>query len=1257
MKKIFSLFSLILISSATLFAQNGELQGRVIDSGSKTKEGVTAATVVLFRNGTQVTGTVADFDGNYIIKPIVPGSYDLKITAVGFIDMTINKIEVHADQITFKDIIMQPSGAFNLKEIIVTDKPPLVAKDNTQQGGNMSKEEIQQSAITRSNPNNIAAKTAGVYQKDDNAGLNIAGVRDYSQKYYVDGIPMRGAINLPSSSIEQLTIITGGVPARYGDATGGIINITTRGPSNKYHGGIEASNSYFLDPYGYKLLSLNLSGPIYTKYKKSRNQPGDSSEAKIGFFLSLEYEGNLDRSPSAVGYWTATDSVLAHLQENPLRPSPFGTGFIPNAFFITKDSLKHIKAVQNGDDNNIRASLKIDYKINKYTNLTVGGNANYFQYNNGDFANQLFSPQSSSSNSELTYRTFVRFTQRFGSGKNADDKTASVFQNAYYSIQVDYSKFFQKFEDKDKKFDAFSYGYVGKYKTYRKPRYQQDSCKVWENGAYKVYSGLEFKSYQDTLVTFEPGTSNPLLANYTKQYYQLAGSTPVDGVYGLVDASQDNQQTYYSSLTDILIGGGILNGQSAFDINAMWSPTGNVYGNFGYRNNDQYRLAFFSSVDIVRPSKVKGEENRHAIEFGIEYEQRTDRAYTVAPIGLWGLARQLTNGHILEFDLSNPILVYDAFGVYQDTINYNRKVGTGQSVFDRNLRKKLNLDPNGTDFIDIDAVDPSILSLDMFSPDELLNNGGNLVSYYGYDYLGNVLNKQPSFDDYFNKNVDDDFYPRKIGAYRPTYVAGYIQDKFNFKDLIFNVGLRVDYYDANQKVLKDPYLLYPAKTKSEVTELNGKPVEYPSNIGNDYVLYVDNPTDPKTIVGYRNGNVWYNAAGTEISNPSVIALASSTGKIAPYLKSSDSLIVTPDAFKDYNPQYTLMPRIAFSFPISDEAIFFAHYDVLSQRPSSNRMNPFSYYFLQENAVNGAIQNPDLKPEKTIDYQVGFKQALSKNTALSISGIYRELKNQVQIKKYFYSFPTDYTTYGNEDFGTVKSMQVAYEMRRTNNIRMEVNYTLQFADGTGSSTSSASGLLSATNPNFKTIVPFSYDQRHTITTTFDYRYGEGDDYNGPVVGKNNKPILANTGLDVIFTAGSGTPYSRQVNPTPNAFSGVATQSSLSGTLNGARLPWSFKFDLKLDKDFKFGKDDGKHKSVYVNGYLLVQNVLNTKNILSVYSYTGNPDDDGYLSSAVGQQLLESQINSQAIIDQYAIRINSPGNYSLPRRIRVGASFNF
>ena len=192
-------------------------------------------------------------------------------------------------------------------------------------------------------------------------------------------------------------------------------------------------------------------------------------------------------------------------------------------------------------------------------------------------------------------------------------------------------------------------------------------------------------------------------------------------------------------------------------------------------------------------------------------------------------------------------------------------------------------------------------------------------------------------------------------------------------------------------------------------------------------MYVDdiNPDIASVIVGYRDGDVWYNADGLEISDPSILAEAAG-GKIAPYLTESgfdrDSIgMPSISAFKDYKPETVLMPRIAFSFPISDEAQFFAHYDVLTQRPpTGNRLEPVDYLFM-EDRVGATLNNPDLKPEKTVDYELGFAKTLSLRSALKISAFYKEIRDLTQITNVLQAYPAQYYTYGNIDFGTVKGM--------------------------------------------------------------------------------------------------------------------------------------------------------------------------------------------------------------------------------------------
>ena len=67
-------------------------------------------------------------------------------------------------------------------------------------------------------------------------------------------------------------------------------------------------------------------------------------------------------------------------------------------------------------------------------------------------------------------------------------------------------------------------------------------------------------------------------------------------------------------------------------------------------------------------------------------------------------------------------------------------------------------------------------------------------------------------------------------------------------------------------------------------------------------------------------------------------------------------------------------------------------------------------------------------QKTTNYEVGFKQALSSSSALTINAFYREMRDMIQYTRVAFAFPQEYFTYGNIDFGTVKGLSLAYEMR-------------------------------------------------------------------------------------------------------------------------------------------------------------------------------------------------------------------------------------
>src|SRR5690606_26864804 len=119
-----------------------------------------------------------------------------------------------------------------------------------------------------------------------------------------------------------------------------------------------------------------------------------------------------------------------------------------------------------------------------------------------------------------------------------------------------------------------------------------------------------------------------------------------------------------------------------------------------------------------------------------------------------------------------------------------------------------------------------------------------------------------------------------VAPFQPIYMAGYIMDKFSFKDMFFNIGLRIDRFDANQQVLKDPFTLYQARTAGDVSQIGGVNISHPGNIGNDYVVYVDDVENPTEIKGYRYGNTWYDASGAQLSSGNALQV---NGQVKPYL--------------------------------------------------------------------------------------------------------------------------------------------------------------------------------------------------------------------------------------------------------------------------------------------------------------------------------------------------------------------------------------
>lgn len=1213
------LFFIMMVSAVTAFAQTGSqsLQGVVTEQ--ETGDPVMFANVALYKNGALVTGVQTDYDGKYSFNDIDAGTYDIEFSYVGFSNKKISDVVVFAGKSITLNVEMTVGVELDVIEVVY--EVPLVEQDNTTQGTVVTSKEIDK--LASKSINGIVAQSAGVSSADEGDAITIRGSRSNATDYYIDGIRVSGAM-IPQSEIEQLQVITGGIPASIGDITGGVISITTKGPSRKFSGTAEVETSEFLDGYGYNLGMVSLAGPIL----KKKNAKGErTGESIIGYRFSGQYRSRRDRDPSAVGVYKLKDDVFSELSANPVSLFSSGGSLvpIPTANFLTEDDVELVRTRPNSADVRYDATGKIDVRLNKNMDIAIGGSFNTRQ--SQPITNALLNYNRNRTVYNTDARGFFRFRHRIGGATTAADAEAAqskgtTIQNASYTLQMSYNLTTGRQSDPIHSDRLFDYGYIGSFEHSENP-----------------VTGRVFDPVTGDLVGFE----------HIGNFYRLDNYTPSDVNSELLpynafveDFDNRNDFPYFNGNRP----------QALMSIYGLHTNVNDIYNRVDMSESHRYQFNAKGLFEIVPRGDSKG---KHTIEFGIMYEQRVDRFYAIGPRRLWEIGRQLVNSHFNDLDTNDIIgqidlgggnfvdqyanLAQDGPWAAEDPENRT----DGQAYFDKQLRAALGA--GRKEWIDIDVLTPDQLSLDYFSATELTN--AQIVSYYGYDYLGNKLGGDVSFNDFFlDKNADGE-YTRLIRPNQPIYTAAYIEDKFLFKDIIFRVGLRIDRYDANTRTLRDNYSLYETFTASE---FGG---DVPGAVSGGAVVYTDDGTQSGSVTAYRDGDIWYTADGTPVNSPiNIFGVDQARPALVKQNDNIQAAVFDPNStFVDAEPSINFMPRLAFSFPISAEANFFAHYDVLTQRPPSNSLaTPLTYFYFLDNIQSGAqFNNPNLRPERTIDYEVGFQQKLSNSSAIKMSAYYKELRDMIQSQTFLYAFPSSYDGFGNQDFGTVKGFNFSYDMRRTGNVSLRATYTLQFAEGTGSDANSQRGI--SNRGNLRVIYPLAFDERHRVTGTIDYRYDSGNKYNGPTIA--GKQIFANAGINLTVIGASGRPYTAAIIPQ------VLGGSGAKGGINGARLPWNTTLNLRIDKDFTLVEPtkDNSNKGLYLNVYFRVQNLLDQRNIVGVYPFTGSPDDDGYLTSPQGQNIVNNTIDPASYLLSYQWRLLNPGFYTLPRRIFLGALVNF
>ncbi len=247
----------ILCTGARAQVRFGSVVGTVADTSGAT---VSGATVKLTNLGTNETRTMqSGAAGTYSFPNLIAGMYRVEVQMQGFKQFIQDNVEVQVDVATRVDPKLQVGNV--TESVMVTTEAPPLQTDSASLGTTISQTEVESIPLSGRNVNNMLTLVPGVVAQGGTYGnavsnqasgarTNAIGFGNYAigggfgnqSSFYIDGVASNapaGNLNsfIPSQDVvQEFRVVTNNVGAEYGSYAGGIINLTTKSGTNRFHG-------------------------------------------------------------------------------------------------------------------------------------------------------------------------------------------------------------------------------------------------------------------------------------------------------------------------------------------------------------------------------------------------------------------------------------------------------------------------------------------------------------------------------------------------------------------------------------------------------------------------------------------------------------------------------------------------------------------------------------------------------------------------------------------------------------------------------------------------------------------------------------------------------------------------------------------------------------------------------------------------------------------------------------------------------------
>lgn len=220
--------------------------GRVTNENGAPIAGATV-TVTSSDRGIERTTTTNDA-GAYSFDQLTPGAYDFSVTATGFAAYTEQRVQLTAANgggNSFRLVPDQRDG-----DIVVQGQRIVTADFNdATTGAVIELADIDKRLPVARTLQDVVMLAPGVTRGSSTNGtfanqVTINGSTFTENAYFVNGLAITNfriglaPVEVPYDFYETIEVKTGGYPAEFGRATGGVINAVTKSGSNEYHASV-----------------------------------------------------------------------------------------------------------------------------------------------------------------------------------------------------------------------------------------------------------------------------------------------------------------------------------------------------------------------------------------------------------------------------------------------------------------------------------------------------------------------------------------------------------------------------------------------------------------------------------------------------------------------------------------------------------------------------------------------------------------------------------------------------------------------------------------------------------------------------------------------------------------------------------------------------------------------------------------------------------------------------------------------------------